>query len=65
MSKFNGQLYQLSSSIQLRIGAYVAVNGPWDTYGVIQNITPKPDGSFLNLIRGVKARVGEKPVASF
>lgn len=63
--KFTGQLYQLSSRFQLSRGSYVAVNGPHDTFGVVQESTRKDDGSFLNLIRGVPGRDNEKPVASF
>lgn len=62
---YTGQLYQLHSKSQLHAGAYVAVNGPWDRYGVVLKSDPQADGRHLNLIRGVKARTGEKPVAQF
>lgn len=58
------QLYQLYSRRQLRPGDYVAVNGPWDTFGVVISSQPDPKG-FLNLIRGCEKKLGEKPVASF
>ncbi len=60
-----GHLYQLYSSGPVHSGAYVAVNGPWDRYGIVLKSQPQADGRHLNLIRGVKARAGEKPVASF
>ncbi|KWT98228.1 MULTISPECIES: hypothetical protein [unclassified Variovorax] len=63
--KYTGSLYQLSSRFQLHVGAYVAVNGPYDTYGVVQKSEKQPDDKFLNLIRGVPARLGVKPVAQF
>lgn len=59
------QLYQLFSQRQLYAGDYVAVNGPWDRHGIVQNSKKQPDGRFLNLIRGCEPRKGEKPVASF
>ena len=65
MSRFAGQLYQLASKTQLSPGSYVAVNGPWDTFGSVQKSSVQPDGTFLNLIRGVPARQGERPVASW
>lgn len=58
------QLYQLVSKTKLAPGAYVAVNGPWDTYGVVQCSEPHPNG-FINLIRGCEKKPSEKPVASF
>lgn len=64
-AKFTGQLYQLSSTKQLPKGAYVEVNGPWDTYGLVVESTPKPDNTFLNLIRGCKQHIGHIPAASF
>ncbi len=60
-----GQLYQLLSRREHAPGTYVAVNGPWDTYGVIRTSTEQADGQFLNLIRGVPARPGERPVVQF
>lgn len=64
-SAFAGQLYQLRSTRKLTTGAYVAVNGPWDRYGVTLKSEQAPDGQWLNLIRGVAPRVNEKVVASF
>lgn len=71
---YTGQLYQLWGRPGLNRGAYVTVNGPHDTYGVIQGTTvpvngvglppPHPD-SVLYLIRGVPARKGERSVAQF
>jgi hypothetical protein len=60
-----GQLYQLASKRQLQKGDYVAVNGPWDRFGVVWKSEPQPDGGFLNLIRGVAARRFTKPVMEF
>lgn len=65
------QLYQLCSSRRLNQGDYVAVNGPWDRFGVVMRSTPQPTEQpgapveFLNLIRGCAARPGEKAIASF
>lgn len=53
---FAGQLYQLHSSRHLERGAYVAVNGPWDAYGIVLACRRQDDGRFLNVIRGVKRR---------
>lgn len=62
---FAGHLYQLRSKHQLPPGAYVAVNGPWDTFGSILKSEVQANGEFLNLIRGVKPQTGVKPVAQF
>lgn len=59
------QLYQLVSKHQLNVGAYVAVNGPWDSHGIVQKSEPYKDGGYLNLIRGCEPRKGERVVASF
>lgn len=59
------QLYQLESTYQLSPGAYVAVNGPWDTFGRVQSSTLRPNGKYLNVIRGCEKVAGEKPVASW
>lgn len=65
-AKHTGHLYQLSSRKPLHVGAYVAINGPWDTYGVILSSTHQPkDNNWLNSIRGVAARPGDKPVYNF
>jgi hypothetical protein len=64
-SAFTGQLYQLHSKSQLPPGAYVAVNGPWDSFGVVMSSKQEPCGKHLNLIRGVRPRSGERTVASF
>lgn len=63
--KYTGQLYQLYSDRACHAGAYVAVNGPWDTFGVVLKSTPQEDGRYLNLIRGTAPRPGEKPVMQF
>lgn len=65
MAAFTGQLYQLHSTHRLHTGAYVAVNGPWDKFGVVLSSKPDADGSHLNLIRGVKERKLERPIAEF
>jgi hypothetical protein len=62
---FTGQAYQLVASRQLKNGSYVAVNGPWDSYGVVTSSAPAPEGGFLHQIRGVMKRLGDKVVASF
>lgn len=59
------QLYQLESRHQLSTGAYVAVNGPWDKFGVVQKSERRPNGCYLNLIRGCPPKPGQKTVASF
>lgn len=64
-SAFTGQLYQLSSARRLPAGTFVAVNGPWDTFGAVLKSEPLADNTYLNLIRGVPARPGVKPSASF
>jgi hypothetical protein len=61
---FSGMPYQLFSARKLPDGAYVAVNGPHDTYGVVTSSAEQPDGRWLNQVRGVKARSGERPVAN-
>lgn len=63
--RYTGQLYQLVARRQLPQGSYVAVNGPWDTYGVVTSSAPAKDGGFLHQIRGVKQRAGERPVVQF
>lgn len=60
-----GHLYQLSSKTSLSEGAYVAVNGPWDKFGVVIASKATPDGAFLNLIRGCAEKKGQRTVASF
>lgn len=64
-SKFTGQLYQLRSKSKLHDGAYVAVNGPWDTYGVVLSSTDQGADGYLNVVRGCQSRKGAKPVAQF
>jgi len=63
--KFTGQLYQLTSTGRLAVGSYVAINGPFDTFGVVTSSAQKEDKNWLNQIRGVKPRVGERPIAQF
>lgn len=65
MQSYTGQLYQLLSESTLPAGAYVAVNGPSDRFGVVIKSTQQNDGGFLHLIRGVPERIGAIPVASF
>ncbi len=60
-----GQLYQLVSANELPVGSYVAVNGPWDTFGAVRSSKLQDDGTYLNLIRGVPERQGERPLASW
>ena len=40
-ARFTGSLYQLFSNKPVDNGAYVAVNGPWDTYGVVTSSAPQ------------------------
>jgi hypothetical protein len=63
--KYTGQLYQFSTDSPLCSGQYVAVNGPWDTFGAVISSTPKDEGGHLNLIRGCRQRRDERPVAIF
>ena len=65
MAQSSGLLYQLSSRQCLTTGTYVAVNGPFDRFGVILRCTLREDGLFEHLIRGVRQRSHETPVASF
>lgn len=62
-----GNLYQLHCKGELQPGAYVAVNGPHDTYGfVIQKIRfDEKKQANLYLIRGCERRDGHKPVCQF
>ncbi len=62
---YTGQLYQLESKRQLGHQNYVAVNGPWDSFGVIISSKPSSDGRWLNLIRGVPKRPYDKPKYNF
>ena len=62
---YSGALYQLSSSKRLHTGAYVAINGPYDKYGAVLQSEQKEDGSWLNLIRGIRERPSERVVAHF
>lgn len=64
-SKFSGLLYQLCAKRQLADGTYVAVNGPHDTFGVVQQTTLQPGGEFLHLIRGVKQKLHDTPAHQF
>ena len=60
-----GQLYQLTTKRLARVGEYVAINGPWDSHGVVLKSTPKPEGGYLNLIRGVAPKADRVPTLSF
>jgi hypothetical protein len=68
-AKHTGSLYQLPHKRQLAVGAYVAVNGPHDTYGVVLSSALKADGQYAGLyihrVRGVPKRPGDTPVAEF
>lgn len=63
--KFTGQLYQLRHGLKLSEGTYVAINGPWDTYGVVLKAHKVDNNEHLHLIRGVAPQVGHKPAAQF
>lgn len=52
-SRSCGNLYQLRHKTELAVGSYVAVNGPYDTYGVVLKVLDKSDKGYLHLIRGV------------
>jgi hypothetical protein len=60
---YGGHLYQLFSKTQLPVGAYVQINGPYDTYGIVQKSAKHPNGGFLNLIRGTKQK--DIPVSAY
>ncbi|GBG14850.1 uncharacterized protein NMK_2451 [Novimethylophilus kurashikiensis] len=63
---FTGQLYQLNAAYKLHVGAYVAVNGPHDRYGIVTSIAEsKSSEGFLHQIRGCKPRSLEKPAYQF
>jgi hypothetical protein len=62
---YTGQLYQFHTPRKLNNGAYVAINGPWDTYGIVTSSAQEADGRFLNQIRGAKPPLLERIVASF
>lgn len=78
-SNFTGQLYQFRTKNPLKNGDYVAVNGPWDSFGVVMSCKHEPaptavsfctpqeaqDKPYLNVIRGVKPRIIDRPVAQF
>lgn len=78
-AKFTGQLYQFRTKTPLSQGAYVEVNGPWDTYGAVVKSSHEPaptpgslctpqeceERPYLNLVRGVQKRQLEKPVYRF
>jgi hypothetical protein len=51
------QAYQLVSKFKLPNGAYVEVNGLWDSHGVVTSSAPH-EGGHLNQIRGVNPRPG-------
>lgn len=53
---YTGQLYQLRSETEHVVGSYFAIDGPWDTHGVVLKSEPI-DGEFLNLVRGTKEKV--------
>lgn len=59
------QLYQLCSKRELPAGAYVEVNGPFDSHGVILSSSKQDDATFLNLIRGVPKDASRKPAYRF
>lgn len=59
------QPYQLFSTVPLPKKTYVAVNGPWDKYGVVTSSKRLPDGRYLNQIRGVDPRPLETPKYQF
>jgi hypothetical protein len=62
---YTGQLYQLYSNKYLPFNSYVAVNGPWDTYGITRGCTQEPDGRWLNVVRGTPKQITEKPIYQF
>jgi len=64
--KFTGQLYQMPLDRDLGIGAYVVINGPWDTFGVVcgtRQATDEQRGAHLiHLVRGIKRHSLATPV---
>lgn len=63
--KCAGQLYQLYANKQISDGAYIGINGPWDTYGVVISSKQEADGRWLHQLRGVPQRSGVKVVHNF
>jgi hypothetical protein len=63
--KFTGQLYQLPAAVALRVGAYVVIDGPHDTFGVVQGVERKDDPQhgprFVHLVRGTRRQPGFTP----
>lgn len=62
--KYTGQRYQLGALIALTAGAYVVIDGPHDTFGVVLGVERKetPQGSyFLHQVRGVRRQPGFTP----
>lgn len=57
--------YQLISPQQLAPGAYVGVNGPWDSHGVVTSSAPYEKSGFLNQVRGCAKKPGMKTVFEF
>lgn len=63
--RFSGQLYQLRAKRPLSPGAYVEVNGPYDTFGKVMKVLDTNAEGTLHLIRGCKAIRGEPVMAKF
>lgn len=59
------QPYQLYASRKISDGAYIGINGPWDTYGIVTSAKQEADGRWLHQLRGVPHRPGEKVVHNF
>jgi len=47
-----GNLYQLCSNTKKPNGSYFHVNGPYDRHGYVIKSEQKPNGEWLNLVRG-------------
>lgn len=64
--KFTGQMYQLRAQTALPKGAYVVIDGPHDTFGVVLSAAYKEDAMygehFLHQIRGIRRQGEFRPV---
>lgn len=64
-TRFSGQLYQLRAKRPLPVGAYVAVNGPWDSFGKVMAVKDTNAEGTLHVIRGSKPIKGHPVAAQF
>lgn len=60
-TRYTGHLYQLFSARRLRDGAFVRIDGPWDTYGTVTSSKfDEGKKQWLNQVRGCKPATGQK-----